>query len=73
MNDLAFGYTHTQSTPATTWNVLHSLNVEFPVVHVMINTEAGLQRVIPLHVTPVDANNLTITFSQAQSGFAKLK
>ena len=73
MTDFAFGFTYTQATPATTWNVLHALNIQTPVVHVFIETDDGIQRVIPLHVTPVDANNLTITFTSAQSGYAKLK
>jgi len=73
MTDFARGFTYTQTTASTTWNINHGLNLTCPVIQVYINYEGGVQRIIPLSVSVVDANNLTVTFSEAQSGYAKLK
>jgi hypothetical protein len=73
MTDIVYGFTYFQTTASTTWNIHHALNLTCPVIQVYINYEGGVQRVLPLSVSVVDANNLTVTFTDPQSGYAKLK
>lgn len=58
-------YTHTQGSPAATWNVAHNLN-KYPSVDVV---DSGGSVVIP-NVVYNDLNNVTITFGSATSGKA---
>ena len=58
-------YTHNQSVASATWSVAHNLN-KFPSVNVALSTgQQGFG-----DVTYVDENNLTITFTGAESGKA---
>jgi len=57
-----------QSTPLTVWNFNHKLGVQYPVVTVYDN--ATNSEIIPQAVTPIDANNLQITFASPRSGHA---
>ena len=58
-------YTHNQGTASATWNVTHNLN-KFPSVTVVLSTgQKGYA-----DVSYTDANNLTITFTGAESGKA---
>lgn len=58
--------TYIQATPASIWNFNHKLGVEYPVVTVydaITNSE-----IIPLAVTPLDANNLQVRFVGPRAG-----
>jgi len=58
-------YTHNQGSASATWNVAHNLN-KFPSTTVVLSTgQKGYG-----DITYVDANNLTITFTGAESGKA---
>lgn len=58
-------YTHNQGSASATWNVTHNLN-KFPSATVVLSTgQKGYG-----DITYVDANNLTITFTGAESGKA---
>lgn len=58
-------YTHNQSVASSTWNVNHNLG-KYPSVTVTLSTgQVGYG-----DVTYIDENNLTITFSGANSGKA---
>lgn len=57
-----------QSTPATIWNFNHRLGVQYPVVTIYDN--ATNSEIIPQAVTPIDSNNLQITFASPRSGHA---
>ena len=58
--------TYIQSTPATIWNFNHKLGVEYPVVTVYDG--ATNSEIIPLAVTPLDANNLQVRFAGPRTG-----
>lgn len=58
-------YIHTQAVPALVWNVNHNCGVIQPSSVQMYNA-AGQSMFVS--VTPVDANNLTITFFNAIGG-----
>jgi len=62
-----FAYEHYQTSPATTWTVNHMLG-RYPIVRVFI----GNQEVQPQSITFNDLDTVTITFTTAQVGTAKL-
>ena len=65
LSDTDKHYAHTQSVASVTWSVSHNLN-KYPSVTVVLSTgQKGYG-----DVTYVDENNLTITFSGAESGKA---
>lgn len=56
-------YSHSQSVAALTWNVAHNLGAQVDSVNVYVGG-----RLVYASVEIVDSNNLTVTFSQAQTG-----
>ena len=58
--------TYIQTTPAATWNFNHKLGVQYPVVTVY--DAATNSEIIPLAVTPLDANNLQVRFIGPRAG-----
>jgi len=62
-------YLHTQSGASASWSVDHSLNDSYPVVQVYDSSD---DVIIPSTIEIVDADNLTITFSSAITGKAKI-
>lgn len=61
-----YSYTHYQTTLSTTWVVNHNLGYN-PVVRVFV----GVNEVQPLSIVHNNVNQLTITFSTAQTGQAR--
>lgn len=59
-------YTHTQSSPSTSWNVNHNLGI-YPTVQVL---SIGNQ-VVDCEVSHVSINQLTINFVSNQTGTAR--
>ena len=57
-----------QTTPSTIWNFNHRLGTEYPVV--TIYDTATNSVIIPTKITPLDSNNLQITFSSPRAGHA---
>jgi len=52
-------------TSLTTWSVAHNLNSDYPLVTVWDNSR---NVVVPTRINSVDANNINVYFSSAQSG-----
>lgn len=63
----AAGYIYTQSTTSSTWSVTHNLDQRNVSVTVY---DSDNKVVMPADITTVDANSLTITFSEAITGVA---
>lgn len=61
----------TQSTPATTWTITHNLGHR-PAVSVTIDYNGGRQTVLPNSIEYTNSTTLTIKFTDAQSGSARL-
>ena len=61
------GYTHTQTTPASTWSVNHGLGFRPSSVSVWIDDEIRFA-----DVTHVDTSNLTVGFRGNQTGICKV-
>jgi len=73
MSDLTV-YQFTQSSASTTWTINHNLGV-YPIVDILINDTSNggmLTKMIPLNITIIDVNNITVSFSTAQTGQARL-
>jgi hypothetical protein len=60
-------YEHYQTSSSTTWVITHGLGYE-PIVRVFV----GNQEVQPDSIVHDSLNQVTITFSSAQTGFARL-
>lgn len=65
-------YNHTQGSASATWNINHALASNSVVVDVMVDNGGNLEKILPQDIRIVDANNITITFSAAQSGRARI-
>lgn len=57
---------------ATVWNIAHNLNTIDIAVDVIIDNAGTDEKVMPLSIEVVDANNIKITFSSAQAGQARV-
>lgn len=62
-----YAFTHYQSTASTSWVIMHNLGYN-PIVRVFI----GDNEVQPLTIVHNTTNQVTITFSTAQVGYARL-
>lgn len=71
MADLA-GYNHNQSVASATWTIMHGLGTKDVAVDAMIDVSGDLTKAIPLTQVTTDNNNVTITWSVAQSGRARV-
>jgi hypothetical protein len=67
LTDELNAFVFTQASASTSWSVTHNLNTTTPVVQVY---DGSGNMIIPSSVVIVDADDLTITFSVAQSGKA---
>jgi len=64
------GYLHTETPASSAWSVAHNLNSKYVVVEVIDGADDYM--IEPLDILYVDANNLTITFSAAVEGYARI-
>ena len=65
-------YHHIQSTPSTTWTIIHKLSTTAPIADSWIVDGADNKKVLPVSVVASDASTCVITFSTAQSGEATI-
>lgn len=68
---MSYIFEHTQSTPATTWTITH--NMGGPVISDVMTTINGtVVKVLPESVVHTDDNTLTVSFTTAIAGKARL-
>jgi len=60
-------YNHTQGSANVTWTVSHNLEYQYPAVTVY---DSNSDVMIPQRIRATNANTLTLTFTQAESGYA---
>ena len=65
-------YDHTQGAASTSWVITHGLNASGIIVDVMIDNAGTIEKADPLSVTENSSNQVTIAFSVAQAGFARI-
>jgi hypothetical protein len=66
-------FNHDQETASASWEIQHNLNTSAPVVDVWIMLDGLKQKMLPLSVIAVDANNCTVNFTVARSGAAAIR
>lgn len=68
------GYKHTQGSATTTWSVGHNLNSTDLIFTVYVDIGGSVYKpILPSDFDFVNINNVTLTFSTAQSGYALFK
>ncbi len=65
-------FNYTQVSASTSWAVNHDLDNLYPNIDVMVDVSGTLTKALPLNVVANNANTVTITFTQAQSGHARI-
>lgn len=79
VNGPVFGipYRHTQPIPASTWTITHNKNVPAPFVieaSFFVDIGAGIHKpIIPQDVTYVSANQMTVTFTNNETGIVLIR
>lgn len=64
----AHKHVHNQTVPAKQWTVTHQLKTLAPIVDVMIDTEAGLVKVLPFDIVIIDASTVRVDFQSDWTG-----
>jgi len=65
-------FNHSQGTSSTSWVITHNLDVGETVVDTLIDNGGNLEKILPLSVIHTDNNTLTISFTAAQTGKARI-
>jgi hypothetical protein len=65
-------YIHEQTTPSSTWDVMHSLGSPFVNIDVMININGNLETILPQSIKSVTDNQIQVTFSSPYTGKARV-
>lgn len=67
-------YNHTQGGSSATWTVTHGLNSDSVIIDVMIDDGPNTPEVdkILVAVEEVTDDQVTVTFSEAHTGFARV-
>ena len=63
------GINFVQSSPSTTWTINHNLNNKYPLVQIYDSSDAVI---IPATIVGTNTNTVTVTFSTAISGYARV-
>jgi hypothetical protein len=72
----ASSYRHTQSAAAMTWTIAHGLNLAVPYIantSFFVNVSGVVKPIIPADVTFIDANHLSVTFTNGYTGYALVR
>lgn len=65
-------YQHSQTSASTSWVITHNLGVAELAVDVVVDEGGNREKILPLDVVMTDDNTLTITFSSARTGSARI-
>jgi hypothetical protein len=71
--DIKNTHTHTQTTPAASWVVVHGLSLTSPAVNVWVEVDGVVTAMVPKNIHIDDVNTVTITFSTAHAGSAVIQ
>lgn len=63
------GINFVQSSPSSTWTINHNLNNKYPLVQIYDSSDAVI---IPATIVGTNTNTVTVTFSTAISGYARV-
>lgn len=65
-------YNYTQSVAATTWVIAHNLSATETINDIFVNNNGNLEKIIPLSVIHTSNDILTVTFSNIETGYARI-
>lgn len=65
-------YIHTQTTAASTWTITHNLNSTEVNIDVIVDNAGTREKILPQDITIVDANTVSVAFSTALTGSARV-
>lgn len=65
-------YNYTQSVAATTWVIAHNLSVNETINDIFVDNNGNLEKILPLSVVHTSNDILTITFSNTETGYARI-
>jgi len=65
-------YNFSQTVSSTTWTIPHAFNVTTVAVDTFIDNAGDLEKILPLSVEHTDNDTLTINFTVAQTGIARV-
>jgi hypothetical protein len=65
-------FNHTQISASTTWTINHNLNNPLVGCDVYVHDNGVLEKILPLNVVTTSNNTLTINFSSARAGNARV-
>lgn len=63
------GINFVQSSPSSTWTITHNLNNKYPLVQIYDSSDATI---IPASIVGTSTSTVTVTFSTAISGYARV-
>jgi hypothetical protein len=63
------GINFVQSSPSSTWTIVHNLNNKYPLVQIYDSSDATI---IPASIVGTSTSTVTVTFSTAISGYARV-
>lgn len=66
------GYNHVQAAANTTWTISHNLGAAMVALDCIVLEGGSLEKILPLTVLETDTNTITVTFSTAREGFARV-
>lgn len=65
-------YNHNQTSSSASWVITHNLNSDSVVVDAIVNEGGNLEKILPQDINVDSVNQITITFSAARSGRARI-
>ncbi len=68
MNKLEF----TQSTPSNEWTITHNFDTKSLLVDVYIDTNDGLEKILPLDISITDENTCVVSFTNNRTGMVRI-
>lgn len=65
-------YVHTQAVASDTWTISHPLNSSSLAIDILINYQGGVQTAIPKDIIFEDNSTITVKWTSARSGSARI-
>ncbi len=65
-------FNFSQLTGSSSWVITHNLGTPAVAVDVFVNFNGGLEKIIPANIELTSNTVMTVTFSSAQTGIARI-
>lgn len=65
-------YDHNQASGSSSWVINHDFDTDSVAIDVFVDNGGDLEKILPADVVASSDNTLTITFSSAQTGWARV-